>query len=225
VAIVDVCTGMLASDAILAALNARARRQGAKGRARLDLARQLIMSHPAITAGRDGGRFGNGIPASCPYTTYQAADAMMALAIGNERRFARAAEVGPEWATDNGLQQSRPGREPRSHRRPINAALARDTAESWLSKLKAVGVPCGRINSVAEALDDPHTAARRMIESIEHPSIGKLNMLGIPFKFSDTACSVRRPPPLLGEHNDEILSDELGYDANAIVQLRREKVI
>jgi succinate--hydroxymethylglutarate CoA-transferase len=50
-------------------------------------------------------------------------------------------------------------------------------------------------------------------------------MLGIPFKFSDTACSVRRPPPLLGEHNDEILSDELGYDQPAIAQLRREKVI
>jgi len=94
-----------------------------------------------------------------------------------------------------------------------------------LSKLKVVGVPCGRINSVAEALDNPHTAARSMVESVEHPSIGALKMLGIPFKFSDTACSVRRPPPLLGEHNDEILSGELGYDKKAIEQLRRDKVI
>jgi succinate---hydroxymethylglutarate CoA-transferase len=232
VAIVDVCTGMLASNAILAALNARGRTgKGQKVALSLyeaSLAMLINVASNYLTAGRDGGRFGNGHPSIVPYTTYQTADAMMALAIGNERQFARAAEVlgHPEWAKDARFASNRARVE---HRDLIdgliNAALAIDKAENWLTKLKAVGVPCGRINSVAEALDDPHTAARRMIESIEHPSIGKLNMLGIPFKFSDTACSVRRPPPLLGEHNDEILSDELGYDANAIAQLRREKVI
>jgi len=64
-----------------------------------------------------------------------------------------------------------------------------------------------------------------MIETVEHPAIGALRMLGIPFKFSDTACSVRRPPPTLGEHSDEILAGELGLDAKAIEQMRREKVI
>jgi len=88
-----------------------------------------------------------------------------------------------------------------------------------------VGVPCGKINSVAEALDDPHTAAREMIATAEHPTIGALKMLGIPFKFSDTACAVRRPPPLLGEHSEEILAAELGLDATAIGALRRDKVI
>ena len=107
----------------------------------------------------------------------------------------------------------------------IDAALSRDDADAWLDKLKAVGVPCGKINSVAEALDDPHTAARGMIETVEHPTIGALKMLGIPFKFSDTACSVRRAPPTLGQHTDEILSAELGLDDKAIAELRREKVI
>ena len=65
-------------------------------------------------------------------------------------------------------------------------------------------MPCGRINSVAEALDDPHTAARAMVETAEHPALGALKMLGIPFKFSDTECSVRRPPAKRGEHADEI---------------------
>jgi crotonobetainyl-CoA:carnitine CoA-transferase CaiB-like acyl-CoA transferase len=78
---------------------------------------------------------------------------------------------------------------------------------------------------VADALDDPHTQARDMIETIEHPTIGALKMLGIPFKFSDTACTVRRAPPTLGQHNDEILSGELGLDEQAIAELRREKVI
>jgi succinate--hydroxymethylglutarate CoA-transferase len=232
VAIVDVCTGMLASNAILAALNARGRTgKGQKVELSLyetSLTMLINVASNYLVAGRDGGRFGNGHPSIVPYTTYRAADAMMALAIGNERQFARAAEVlgHPEWAADERFASNRARVENRDLIDGlINAALARDEAENWLNKLKAVGVPCGRINSVAEALDDPQTAARRMIETIEHSSIGPLKMLGIPFKFSDTACSVRRPPPLLGEHSDEILSGELGYDQPAIAHLRREKVI
>ena len=107
----------------------------------------------------------------------------------------------------------------------INEALARDKADAWLAKLKAVGVPCGKINSVAQALGEPHTAARRMVETAQHPAIGELKLLGIPFKFSDTPAWVRRAPPTLGQHTDELLAQELGLDANAIAQLRRDKVI
>ncbi len=107
----------------------------------------------------------------------------------------------------------------------IEQALKRDSADAWLAKLKAVGVPCGKINSVAGALGDEHTTARQMVETIEHPTIGALKMLGIPFKFSDTRCAVRLAPPTLGQHNDEVLRDELGLDAAAIAKLRREKVI
>jgi crotonobetainyl-CoA:carnitine CoA-transferase CaiB-like acyl-CoA transferase len=87
-----------------------------------------------------------------------------------------------------------------------------------------VGVPCGRINTVAQAFDDPHTEARRMVETVAHPTIGDLKMLGIPFKFSDTPAAVRRPPPVLGEHTDEVLA-ELGMDTAAIAKLKAEKVI
>jgi crotonobetainyl-CoA:carnitine CoA-transferase CaiB-like acyl-CoA transferase len=232
VAIVDVCTGMLASNAIVAALNARAHTgKGQKVELSLyetSLAMLINVASNYLVADRNGGRFGNGHPSIVPYTTYQAADAMMALAIGNERQFARAAEVlgHTEWAADERFCSNRARVENRVVIDGlINAELSRDTAENWLTKLKAVGVPCGKINSVAEALDDAHTAARDMVETVEHPTVGRLRMLGIPFKFSDTACSVRRPPPLLGEHTDEILSAELGYDKNAIEQLRREKVV
>jgi crotonobetainyl-CoA:carnitine CoA-transferase CaiB-like acyl-CoA transferase len=232
VAIVDVCTGMLASNAILAALNARQRTgKGQKVELSLyetSLSMLINVASNYLTAGRDGGRFGNGHPSIVPYTTYAAADAMMALAIGTDRQFARCAEVlgHPEWAKDARFANNRARVENRAAIDGlINAALSRDLADNWLTRLKAVGVPCGRINSVAEALDDPHTAARNMIETVEHPTIGALQMLGIPFKFSDTVCTVRRPPPTLGQHSDEILSGELGLDAKAIVQLRREKVI
>jgi crotonobetainyl-CoA:carnitine CoA-transferase CaiB-like acyl-CoA transferase len=232
VAIVDVCTGMLASNAILAALNARQRTgKGQKVELSLyetSLSMLINVASNYLTAGRDGGRYGNGHPSIVPYTTYQAADAMMALAIGTERQFARCAEVlgHPEWAKDARFASNRARVENRAAIDGlINEALAHDNADAWLAKLKAVGVPCGRINSVAEALDDPHTAARNMIEAVEHPTIGTLKMLGIPFKFSDTACSVRRPPPTLGPHSDEILSGELGLDKKRIAELRQTKVI
>ena len=141
---------------------------------------------------------------------------MIAIGIGNERQFSRCAEVlgHPEWAQDARYNSNRARVENRVDiDGKINEALAHDVADAWLGKLMAVGVPCGKINTVAQALDDPHTAARRMVETVEHPTIGELRMLGIPFKFSDTACSVRRPPPMLGQHTDEVLSQELGLDA------------
>src|SRR4030081_91208 len=106
VAIVDVCTGMLAGNAILAALNARHRTgKGQKVELSLyetSLAMLINVASTYPPAGRDGGRYGNGHPSIVPYTTYQAADAMMALAIGNSAQFAKcAAALGhPEWATD-----------------------------------------------------------------------------------------------------------------------------
>ena len=232
VAIVDVCTGMLASNSILAALNARHRTgKGQKVELSLyetSLAMLINVASNYLTAGRNAGRFGNGHPSIVPYTTYQAADAMVAIGIGNERQFGRVAEVlgHPEWAKDPRFTSNRARVENRDVIDGfINEALSHDDADVWLDKLKAVGVPCGRINSVADALDDPHTAARDMIETVEHSTIGALKMLGIPFKFSDTACSVRRAPPTLGQHNDEILKGELGLDEKAIAELRQAKVI
>jgi succinate--hydroxymethylglutarate CoA-transferase len=232
VAIVDVCTGMLASNSILAALNARQRTgKGQKVELSLyetSLAMLVNVAASYLAAGRNAGRFGNGHPSIVPYTTYQTADAMIALGVGNERQFARIAEVlgHPEWTKDARFASNSARVENRVVIDGlINEALSHDGADAWLAKLKTAGIPCGKINSVAEALDDPQTAARQMTETIEHPTAGALRMLGIPFKFSDTACSVRRPPPTLGQHSEEILSGELGLDDQAIADLRRQKVI
>jgi succinate---hydroxymethylglutarate CoA-transferase len=232
VAIVDVCTGMLACNAILAALNARHETgRGQKVELSLFETSLLMLINVAsnvLVAGRGGGRFGNGHPSLVPYTTYHASDAMIALAVGNEPQFAKCAAVlgHPEWADDPRFNTNRARVENRTLvDGAIAQALAGDTADAWIAKLKAVGVPSGRINSVAEALADPHTAARAMIETVQHPAIGELKLVGMPYKFSGTPASVRRPPPTLGEHTEEILERELGLDAAAIAALRSSKVV
>ncbi len=231
VAIVDVCTGILACNAILAALNARSRiGKGQKVEVSLyesSLAMLVNVASNVLVSGKGGGRFGNGHPSIVPYTTYQASDAMIALAVGNDGQFARTAEVlgHHEWAEDPRFKQNRARVENRATIDGlIDDALKADTADNWLGKLKAAGVPCGRINTVAQALEDEHTRARRMVETVEHPTIGALKMLGIPFKFSDTQCAVGRAPPTLGQHTDEVLR-ELGHDIASIERLRADKIV
>jgi crotonobetainyl-CoA:carnitine CoA-transferase CaiB-like acyl-CoA transferase len=233
VAIVDICTGMLACNSILAALNARhTTGRGQKVSVSLyetSLAMLGNIGQAFLATGRGGERrYGNGHPSIVPYTTYHASDGMIALAVGNDSQFAKcAAALGhPEWASDARFTRNRDRVTNRDTvDSMINQALAGDTANAWIAKLKAAGVPCGRINSVAQALADPHTAARDMVEMVEHPAIGPLKVLGMPFKFSGTPGSVRRAPPVLGQHTDEILMQELGMDAQAIAALRAGKVI
>ena len=95
---------------------------------------------------------------------------------------------------------------------------------SWLARLEAAEVPSGPINDLAAVFSDPQVLARRMVETVEHPTIGPVRVTGVPFKLAATPASVRTSPPLLGEHTDEVLA-WLGYDAAATVALRQAKVV
>jgi len=232
VAIVDICTGMLACNSILAALNAR----HSTGRGQhvevslfdsgLAMLANVAANH--LVSGKDAGRFGNGHPNIVPYTAYPTRDDMIAVAVGNDGQFAKfAALLGhAEWVTDARFIKN-PDRV--MNRDALDALikteLARDGAEAWIGKLMAVGIPCGRINSVAQALATPHAIARDMVTTVEHPTAGAVRMLGIPFRFSDTPASIRRAPPLLGQHTEAVLRDELGFSDARINALRAEKVI
>ena len=232
VAIVDVVTGLYACNVILAALTARNR----TGRGQhvevclydSGLAMLINVASNYLVSGKDARRFGNGHPSIVPYTTYPASDGLIAVAVGNDGQFVRFAETvrHPEWARDPRFAKN-PDRV--TNREALDdliaQALKRETSSIWIEKLRAAGVPCGPINSVAEALTDPHTLARGMVRTVKHPKVGDLRMLGIPFRLSATPEAIRRAPPLLGQHTEEVLGADLGFSAERIAQLRAEKVV
>jgi succinate---hydroxymethylglutarate CoA-transferase len=232
VAIVDVVTGLYACNSILAALAARSRTgRGQRVEVCLydsGLAMLINVASSYLVTGKDARRFGNGHPNIVPYTTYPTADGMIAVAVGNDGQFARFAETAghAEWARD-ARYATNPARV--ANRDALDEAIARalkgrESAE-WIDKLRAAGLPCGPINSVGEALNDPHTLAREMVRSVRHPTAGELKMVGIPFRLNGTPAAIRRAPPLLGQHTEEVLGKELGMSAARIAQLRAEKVI
>jgi succinate---hydroxymethylglutarate CoA-transferase len=232
VAIVDVVTGLYASNSILAALAAR----GRTGRGQhvevclydSGIAMLINVASNYLVSGRDARRYGNGHPSIVPYTTYPTADSMIALAVGNDAQFARFAETAghPEWARDPRFAKN-PDRV--ANREAIDAliagALSREKTDTWIGKLRAVGVPCGPINSVAEALGHPHTLAREMVRTVAHPTSGEVKMVGIPFRLNGTPATIRRPPPTLGQHTEQVMREELGLSAERLAELRAARVI
>ena len=232
VAIVDVCTGLLASNSILAALQARHRTgKGQHVEVSLFDSSLMMLANVAsnhLISGRDARRFGNAHPNVVPYSAYCTKDAMIAVAVGNDGQFAKfAAALGrPELATDVRYAKN-PDRV--AHRDTlevvIEEVLMTESVEEWIARLKGVGVPCGRINTVAQALSDPHAVARDMVRKVQHPTAGEVKLVGIPFRMSDTPATVRRAPPTLGQHTEQVLRDMLELSDTRINELRAAKVI
>src|SRR5690606_3603645 len=134
-----------------------------------------------LVGGVEGGRYGNGHPNIVPYTVYRAKDAAIAVAVGNDMQFGRFAGIvgHPVWAEDARFATNKD----RVNNRKlidglIEATLASEDADHWIGRFQAVGIPCGRINSVAEALETEQAAARRMVETVAHPQVGPVRMLG-----------------------------------------------
>jgi crotonobetainyl-CoA:carnitine CoA-transferase CaiB-like acyl-CoA transferase len=172
-------------------------------------------------------RYGSAHPSIVPYQALQTADGHLMVAVGNDtlwRRFAPL--IGLPELVDDPRFDSNPQRVAnRAQLIPlIEHALASRGSVAWADELSRVGIPAGPINNVAGALEHPQVAARDMVVSAEHPSAGTLRMTASPIKLSRYTATVRRPPPTLGEHTDDVLG-ELGYSATEIATLRDEGVV
>ena len=178
--------------------------------------------------GQDPPRRGNRHPQVVPYEAVQASDGdWFILGVGSDNVFgAFCRHVGrDELAADPRFLTNADRIANYEALLPIVRDIIRSKpCDLWLTELREVGVPCGRINTVAEALTDPHVIERGFIVELEHPALGIVKSLATPVHLSDTPLSYRRHPPRLGEHSDEVAA-ELGYSNADIERLRAEGVL
>lgn len=227
VAIVDITAGLYAVVSILAALHYRQRTgQGQFVDIALfdsQLGWLANVASAYLQTGLTPRRFGNGHANIVPYQVFTTADGRLMLAVGNDRQFAALCQAlgHPRWATDERFQSNAA----RVKHRPELIRLleplfeARPTHE-WIDLLLDVHIPCGPVNDVPSALNDPHSVAREMVQTIPHPQGGDLRLVGPVPKMSVTPPAIRTAPPSLGEHTGQVLREMLGYDEATIEELR-----
>jgi len=148
-----------------------------------------------------------------PYQDFPTADGDMILAIGNDGQFARFCEIAsrPDWARDERFATN-PARV--AHRATLIPLLRQTTVlrttREWIDALEAAAVPCGPINRLDEVFADPQVVARGLRIDLPHPLAGKVPLVANPVRFSASPVDHGRPPPLRGQHTDEVVAEWLG---------------
>lgn len=231
VAVVDVTTGLYATTAVLAALNHR----HSSGRGQhIDLALLdaqvgwlVNIAQNYLATGERPGRYGNAHPSLVPYETFETADGYIVLAVGSDEQFRKFCTLAARtdlW--EDARYRTNHGRV--THRaellHEIRASLRAHDTQTWLDKLASVGVPAGPINNIDEVLEMAQIKARHMVQTVQHTTEGEIKILGPVPKLSETPADIHLPPPVLGEHTDEILSG-LGYTPADIEKLKNEGAI
>jgi formyl-CoA transferase len=232
VAIVDITTGLFTAVAVLAALRARDT-TGTGQRIHSSLFTSAIawlanVGQSHLVSGNPAKRYGNAHANIVPYQAFRARDQHFTIAVGNDRQFAQLCDIvgQPDLATDPRFATNPQRVAHREELIPLlAAAFETQDAEYWIDACYRAGIPSGLINTVEQVFTHPQTLARRMLVELEHPVAGMLKMAGIPYELAGTPATVRLPPPLLGEHTAEILSQRLGRSAAQIQQLREDGVI
>ena len=227
----DLVAGAYAAMGIMAALVRRARTgEGEEVATALTDSMTSMLAYFAANFFANGKlpqRTGNDHAIASPYGLFEAADGQVAIAPANDAVYAKLLEAlalthlaaQPEYR-NNAERYARRS----AINSEINARTRTQTVAHWIEQLNAAGVPCGRVLNVAEVFDDPQTQHQQMRVSIEHPLLGRMDVLGFPIKFTDDPCRMHRPPPLLGADTEAILA-ELGRDVQAISALRARKVV
>jgi crotonobetainyl-CoA:carnitine CoA-transferase CaiB-like acyl-CoA transferase len=232
VAISDLFTGLHATVGVLAAVEQRHRTGHGQ---HIDLALlDVIVSSMAnmntnyLASGQAPRRWGNAHPNIVPYQTFAVADGHIILAVGNDGQFKKFCAVAgctelaadPRFATNPGRVQ---------HREtlvPLLAEVMKQRAKAdWIATLEAAGVPCGPIDTIAEALENPQVLARQMRRDLPHPLAGTVGLVANPIRMSASENTHTAHPPMLSEHTEEVLRDMLGLAQDQIDALRRNGVI
>ena len=230
----NVMTGMYAAVAILAAL----RHRDDTGRGQhidlglLDVQVAWLYNQGLnyLTGGQVPERLGTAHPNTVPYQAFETADGFIILAANNDGQFKRFLELaGREELLDDPRFATNPERI--RNRDAVIATVQEILKEKpsayWIEELERIQVSCCPINTIDQVFEDPQVLARGMKITMEYPLAGKgtVDLIGSPLKMSETPVSYRRPPPSLGEHTDEVLSELLGLDEEERGKLRADGLI
>jgi crotonobetainyl-CoA:carnitine CoA-transferase CaiB-like acyl-CoA transferase len=210
VAISDIVCGLFASNAILATLH---RRSVTGEGARIEV--PLFESTLGWLANRgqeylvscvDTGLIGNAHPSIVPYQTFDASDRPIVIAVGNNTQFVNLCKaIGRAELADDERYANNPDRV--ANREGLIAELQGEfrkrTADEWTGEIRSVGVPCGPVNSLADVFRDEHVLGSGILQTLDHPSAGTLEMLASPLLVDGERLQIRRPPPTLGQHTQE----------------------
>ncbi|SFU81371.1 Crotonobetainyl-CoA:carnitine CoA-transferase CaiB [Polaromonas sp. YR568] len=238
VAVADLMTGMYATVAILAALrHAEKTGEGQQvDMALLDTQVAMLANLGAnyLVSGKAPGRAGNAHQNIVPYQVFEVAPTAdgskdhLILAVGNDSQYAKFCAVAniPELATNPLFAKNRDRVLNRGKLVPILEAVMKTRSKAdWLGALEAAKVPCGAINSLAEVFADPQIEARKMVTEWQHPVKNDLKLVSSPIRMSGTPVRTDLPPPLLGQHTDEVLRELLNYSDAQLSELKSGKTI
>ncbi|KAL2820941.1 CoA-transferase family III domain-containing protein [Aspergillus cavernicola] len=232
VAVTDLTTGLYAVNSILAALWQRS--VSGEGQ-QLDVclsdcqvATLANMGSSVLVSGeKDSGRWGTAHPSVVPYQSFPTSDGDIFVGGANDRLFGILCEkLGkPEWKTDARFVSNS---DRVANRTALEIMIEIETRKSatadWQKRFEGSGLPFAVVNDIKGTMEHEHVRAREMVQTIAHPACGPIKVISPPVKYSNAEPSIRRPPPLLGEHSDEILM-EIGLTAEEIEELRGSKVI
>lgn len=232
VALADIITGLYAANAIQAALLHRE----LSGRGQyIDMAlldcQVAAMANQAmnyLVSNTAPKRLGNAHPNIVPYQVFASSDGFLIIAVGNNEQFKRLCGLldRPDLAEDSDFRTNQARVRNRDRLcRLLEPLVGTRTTEHWIKLLDGANIPCGPIFSLDQTFSDPQVQHRGMQVELDHPLTNKAPLVGSPLKLSETPASYHHPPPLLGEHTEEVLMDLLGMDRSAIEGLKADGVI
>ena len=182
-----------------------------------------------LATGENPARLGNDHPNIVPYQVFPTADGFIVLSIGNDPTFQR-------FCDNTGLGHLlADARFATNAARVTNRQLVTDTltpvmmghgTDWWVETLEGLKIGCGPINTLEKVFADPHVQARGVVVEMAHEATERgVKVIANPVRLSETPADYRRPPPVLGQHTDEVLREMLGYDAERLAGLRADRVI